>query len=117
MTNYHVAGDRGSVMVYFPAYQDGELVTDSRNKDQLGLVGTLRAGSARKDLAILELDRIPDGVVPLPLAPPSPRILTSWPNWRRGSKMQTLRNVWRRPRNSLHWARKPGRSRRTLLPD
>lgn len=72
MTNYHVVGDRGTVMVYFPAYQNGEIVTDpqhySRNKDHLGFVGTVRAGTERKDLAILELDRLPDGVVPVPLA-------------------------------------------------
>ncbi len=72
LTNYHVVGDSRTVLVFFPTYTDGEVEPKPRhyidNAKTLGIRATVLAKSEAQDLALLELERVPEGVEGLPLA-------------------------------------------------
>lgn len=76
LTNYHVVGSADAVRVFFPHYDNSELITKPSyyvdKESKLGLTGTVKARDATRDLALLALDRLPPGVLALPLAAKSP---------------------------------------------
>jgi len=84
LTNYHVVGDKTSVLIVFPYFHNGTLVTD-RNffADEAGstalqqdgrlIKGRVIAHDAKRDLALLEVDRLPEGTRALVPAAASPR--------------------------------------------
>jgi HEAT repeat protein len=73
LTNFHVVGDSDKVFVFFPTYKDGKLIAEqeyffkqAREKD--AIQGKVVAKDGKIDLALLQLDRLPDGLQALPLA-------------------------------------------------
>jgi HEAT repeat protein len=72
VTNHHVVGNNRTVVVFFPSYTDGEVEPNPRyyldNVKTLGIRATALLKSEAQDLALLELERVPDGVEGLPLA-------------------------------------------------
>jgi Trypsin-like peptidase domain/TPM domain len=75
LTNYHVVGDGNRVTVLFPSYDKGKLIAErdyylDRIKRN-GIRGKVVARDMRRDLALIQLEELPEGVEPLPLAPTS----------------------------------------------
>jgi tetratricopeptide (TPR) repeat protein len=77
VTNYHVVGSDEAVTVIFPDYRDGKLIAESRyykeNEPALlrkgrGVQGRVVAADPRRDLAIIKLDSLPNGVAALKMA-------------------------------------------------
>jgi S1-C subfamily serine protease len=74
ITNYHVVGENDSVIVVFPAYRNGnKLITERSHYLQLvqkggGIKGKVEHRDTNHDLAVLRLDAVPVGTVPLRLA-------------------------------------------------
>ncbi len=75
LTNFHVVGDNDRATVMFPIYQKGKLVAerefyiDRIRRD--GIRGKVVARDRRCDLALIQLEDLPEGVEPLPLSPKS----------------------------------------------
>lgn len=78
VTNFHVVGTADKVLVCFPVRQDGRLIAErkhyQRDLKALGIPARVTTRDPRRDLAVLELESLPPGVAPLPLAgqPPTP---------------------------------------------
>lgn len=81
LTNHHVVhGGRGQPVVFFPLYKDGKLVSErdryiERIKSNTDLLlGKVVRQDEKRDLALIQVDSLPEGVEPLKLAsgPPSP---------------------------------------------
>lgn len=77
LTNHHVAGDGEdrALTVYFPQYRSGELITQKsyylnqlRKGAEGGIRGWVVAADSKKDLALVKLANLPDGVLPVPIA-------------------------------------------------
>src|SRR4051794_34133681 len=72
LTNYHVVGDIDRVTVLFPAYKDGKLIAEKdfyrQNAAKLGIRGHVIDRDRRADLAVVQIDRVPDGAQALPVA-------------------------------------------------
>jgi serine protease Do len=75
LTNYHVVGESPKVIVFFPQYNNRKLIAEKeiffekiKEKSNPAPVGTVVARSMKTDLALVQLDALPDGVVPLNLA-------------------------------------------------
>ncbi len=72
LTNYHVVGDIDRVTVLFPAYRDGRVIAErdyyKEHVRDRGVRGTVKARDRQADLAILQIDRVPDWAQALPLA-------------------------------------------------
>jgi S1-C subfamily serine protease len=73
LTNYHVVGDVDRAMVFFPAYRDGRPVAEKsyykQRERELGIRGRVVARDKRADLALIQIERVPDGAQALSLAP------------------------------------------------
>jgi hypothetical protein len=72
LTNYHVVGDGDRVTVMFPIHERGKLIAEreqylSRIRAE-GIRGEVVARDRRRDMALIKLDHLPDGVVPISLA-------------------------------------------------
>lgn len=72
VTNFHVVGDARSTVVFFPAMKNGKPIVERdhylKNVKKLGVRGRVLAIDRKRDLALIELDRIPAGVTAIPLA-------------------------------------------------
>ena len=72
LTNAHVVGDSRKAVVFFPSQEDGSLAV--RRKDYLnnilkiGIQGDVVAVDRRRDLALIQLPRVPSDVVQIELA-------------------------------------------------
>ena len=74
VTNFHVVGEARSAVVFFPDIRDGQpIVTpkhytdnytqyqgDLSNEKSLGILGFIRAVDRKRDLALIELSRLPE---------------------------------------------------------
>jgi len=74
VTNAHVVRDEREVVVFFPALDgDGNPQTDFKYYEErpreLGTLGEVLVRNPSKDLALVRLNRVPAGVVPVPFAP------------------------------------------------
>ena len=71
-TNYHVVGEETEVSVVFPRYEDGELMTNRssvlRELDRFAVAGKVVARDMKRDLVLIEIDSIPEGIEPVKLA-------------------------------------------------
>jgi S1-C subfamily serine protease len=66
LTAYHVVKENERVAVAFPAYRDGQLITDSQyyrdNWNRICITGRVIRRWPDRDLALIQLDRVPAGV-------------------------------------------------------
>ncbi|MBA4062850.1 MAG: hypothetical protein C0501_03925 [Isosphaera sp.] len=76
LTNYHVVGDVKKATVYFPDFgPDKKAVSDRKHyldRGRLAIPGEVVEIDKEGDLALIRLDRVPDGVPELPLAASTP---------------------------------------------
>lgn len=75
LTNYHVVGDVKKATVYFPVFRDKKPISEKKyylERDKLGIPGEVVELDKQADLALIRVDRVPEGVPQLPLAAESP---------------------------------------------
>lgn len=77
ITNVQVVTPRNgaeAVRVIFPLYQDGVVLNDpaAYDKDRHGIPARVLRADRRRDLALLQLDWVPEGLTALPLAARGP---------------------------------------------
>ncbi|VTR91807.1 serine protease : Probable secreted proteinase OS=Blastopirellula marina DSM 3645 GN=DSM3645_26114 PE=4 SV=1: Trypsin_2 [Gemmata massiliana] len=79
LTNYHVVGDVKAATVYFPEFEgrEGKKTISERKyytdrSGKLGISGEVLELDKQADLALIRIDRVPEGATELPLAPESP---------------------------------------------
>jgi S1-C subfamily serine protease len=71
ITNKHVVGKSDVAKVVFPIYRDGQVVTDLttyQQQNHKAVNGKVVARDEKRDLALVELESLPEGVRALPLA-------------------------------------------------
>lgn len=72
ITNFHVIGEARTAVVFFPDFKDDKLIVDrdhyTDNVKKISVRGRVLAVDRKRDLALIELDRLPTGVEALPLA-------------------------------------------------
>src|SRR5207244_11343288 len=72
LTNYHVVADNDRATVMFPEYRDGKRIAERdyylRRVSDHGIHGRVLARDKERDLALIQLDRIPAGPFALALA-------------------------------------------------
>ena len=75
VTAYHIVEERTDVVLVFPIAKDHKYVTDADYyvKNHLSVRGKVVAKDAKKDLAVVAVEKLPDGVKALPLAKASPK--------------------------------------------
>jgi hypothetical protein len=73
LTNYHVVDDTDRATVLFPAFRDGRLIAERdyyrEHARTLGIRGRVVARDRQADLALIQIDSIPDGAQALSLTP------------------------------------------------
>ena len=73
LTNYHVVGDVDRATVFFPVYRDGRPVPEksyyTQRARELGIRGRVVARGEKVDLALIQIERVPEGAQALSLAP------------------------------------------------
>jgi serine protease Do len=76
VTNYHVVGDADAVQVCFPATHEGDLQAARAYYEQhlaeLAIRGRVTVKDPRRDLALVQLESLPESAVPMPLAADGP---------------------------------------------
>ncbi len=76
LTNYHVVEDNPRAKVFFPVFRDGQPVSEKKfyldRTDRYAIRGRVVAVDKHADLALIQIDRVPDGVKAIPVAPASP---------------------------------------------
>ena len=72
ITNFHVVGDARAAVIFFPEMKKGKPVVERKNYlenvKKLGVRGRVLGVDRKRDLALIELDRIPDGVEAITMA-------------------------------------------------
>ena len=75
VTNAHVVSDARNAVIFFPDMENGRpVVTRShylKNVKKLGVRGSVVAVDKKRDLALIELDRLPEGAAAIEMAPES----------------------------------------------
>lgn len=76
LTNYHVVGDEQRAKVYFPAFRGDEIIPEKsyyrEREKQFAIRGKVLAVDKRADLALIQLESLPDGAKAIPVAAKSP---------------------------------------------
>ncbi len=73
ITNYHVIQGNEKVTVFFPTERAGRTVAEKsfyRQNKKLGIPALVVASDKQRDMAILKLDRIPDGIEAIVIGKP-----------------------------------------------
>ncbi len=72
VTNFHVVGDSRAVVIFFPEFNDDTLVVDRRhylkNVRLLGRRGAVLFTDQRRDLALIQLENLPENAEALEMA-------------------------------------------------
>lgn len=72
ITNFHVVGEARTAVLFFPEIKDGKAIVDRnhylKNVRKLGIRGRILGIDRKRDLALIELDRIPKGMNAITLA-------------------------------------------------
>ncbi len=72
ITNFHVVGDARTAIIFFPEIKDGKPQVERKgyldNVKTLGIRGQVIGVDRKRDLAVLQLDRIPENIKPITLA-------------------------------------------------
>jgi HEAT repeat protein/DNA-directed RNA polymerase subunit RPC12/RpoP len=79
LTNNHVVEGAKDLLVFFPMREHGKLVTDPKRYMRRAMAGdailaTVVGRDSKRDLALVQCDKLPDGVEPLALAATSPSV-------------------------------------------
>jgi hypothetical protein len=103
LTNYHVVGNVGKATVFFPAF-DGKKVVPERKfyldrSARLGIPGEVVEVDKGADLALIRIDRVPEGAAELPIAADSP------------DPGQTIHSIGNPGRSGALWVYTPGKVR------
>lgn len=76
LTNYHVVGDVKTATVFFPVFEGRKAISERKyytdRAGRLGIPGEVVELDKGADLALIRVDRIPEGAQELPLAKESP---------------------------------------------
>ena len=73
VTNDHVVSGQDAVWVVFPKYKDGKLVREeSEYRGEKGVKAVVIDRDRTRDLAVIQLESLPEGVAALPLAADEP---------------------------------------------
>jgi hypothetical protein len=76
LTNFHVVGDVKRATVFFPAFRDGKPIPERKyyldREKTLAIRGTVLAVDKQADLAVIRIEKVPDGETEIPLAASSP---------------------------------------------
>jgi hypothetical protein len=104
LTNYHVVGDVKRATVFFPdSGRDKRAISDRKhyleNANRLGIAGDVVEIDKEGDLALVRIDRVPDGVPALALANESP------------DPGQTVHSVGNPGKSGALWVYTPGKVR------
>ncbi len=71
ITNAHVVGDSRNAVIFFPAMKQGAPIVERshylQNVRKIGIRGRILAVDRKRDLALIELDKIPEGATALPM--------------------------------------------------
>jgi S1-C subfamily serine protease len=74
LTNVHVVGDSAGVTVYFPEFADEEMIAvRDHYQKKPGIAGKVVQRLERSDLALVELEEVPEGIDPVVLSAKSAR--------------------------------------------
>lgn len=72
ITNFHVVGDARAAVIFFADLTDGKPKVERShyltNVKKLGIRGRVIAVDRKRDLALIELDKLPSGVTAIPLS-------------------------------------------------
>ena len=72
VTNAHVVGDARNVVIFFAEMKNGAPIVERshylQNVKKLGIRGRVLAVDRKRDLALVELGKLPEGVTAIPLA-------------------------------------------------
>jgi S1-C subfamily serine protease len=103
LTNYHVVGNVRRATVFFPVF-DGKKVIPERKyyldrASRIGISGEVVEVDKAADLALIRIDRVPDGVVELPIAAESPE------------PGQTVHSIGNPGKSGALWVYTPGKVR------
>ncbi len=75
VTNHHVVDEQEKVVVYFPVFRDGRLIAEKEKYEEGNFEHAISAkiirSDAKRDLAILKLERIPPGTTAIVLGEPA----------------------------------------------
>ena len=103
LTNYHVVGNVNKATIFFPAFEGKKIVPERKfyleRAAKLGIPGEVVEIDKAADLALIRLDRIPEGAVELPLAAESP------------DPGQTVHSLGNPGRSGALWVYTPGKVR------
>ncbi|MBX9623951.1 MAG: trypsin-like peptidase domain-containing protein, partial [Gemmataceae bacterium] len=103
LTNYHVVGNVKDATVFFPAFDGKKVVPERRyyldRARALGIPGEVVEVDKAADLALVRIDRVPEGAAELPLAADSP------------DPGQTVHSVGNPGRSGALWVYTPGKVR------
>jgi S1-C subfamily serine protease len=76
LTNFHVVGDVKRATVFFPAFRDGKPIPERKyyldREKTLAIRGTVLAVDKQADLAVIRIEKVPEGETEIPLAASSP---------------------------------------------
>ncbi len=72
LTNFHVVGDARAAVIFFPEIKDGKPVVDRQhyldNVKRLGIRGSVIGVNRKRDLALIELQKLPQDTQAIPFA-------------------------------------------------
>jgi hypothetical protein len=72
ITNFHVVGEARAAVIFFPVVKDGTPIVSRQhyleNVKTLGIRGRILSVDRKRDLALVELDRLPSGTAAIPMA-------------------------------------------------
>lgn len=105
LTNYHVVGDVKTATVYFPVFSGTKTVPEKKyyteRAAKLGIAGEVVEIDKGADLALVRLERVPDGVPELPFAAESP------------DPGQAVHSIGNPGKSDALWVYTPGKVRQT----
>jgi serine protease Do len=72
ITNFHVVGDARATVIFFPEIKNGKPIVERshylKNVKKLGIRGRVLGVDRKRDLALIELNRLPENATAIPLA-------------------------------------------------
>ncbi len=105
LTNYHVVGDVKAATVFFPVFNGTKTVPEKKyytdRAAKLGIAGEVVELDKGADLALVRIERVPDGVPELPFAAESP------------DPGQAVHSIGNPGKSDALWVYTPGKVRQT----